>query len=140
MTIFLAQKTQRIYDCESCYFNTCNKYDFNKHLLTRKHLNTIKYNENATKNAICENFTCECGKSYPYKASLFNHKKHCKHLEEKEENIIITDENGEIDYKSMFITIIKENKELHKILLTQQNQIGELIPKVGNNNKYKLNN
>ena len=118
MTINSAQKTQRIYTCENCNFNTGNKYDYNKHLLTRKHLNTIKYNENATKNAISENFSCECGKSYPYKASLFNHKKRCKYLEEKKENIIITDENEVIDYKTMFITIIKENKELHKILLT----------------------
>ena len=37
----------------------------------------------------------------------------------------------------MFITIIKENKELHKILLTQQNQITEMIPKIGNNNTIK---
>tara|TARA_B100001093_G_C26841953_1_gene1020957 strand:+ start:1522 stop:2361 length:840 start_codon:yes stop_codon:yes gene_type:complete len=107
--------------------------------MTRKHLNTIKYNENARKNAFQENYTCDCGKSYPYKASLYNHKKKCFFLEQKnkdlkDENIIIKNSDGEIDYKSMFLNIVKENKELHNVLITQQNQIGELIPKLGNNN------
>ena len=46
----------------------------------------------------------------------------------------------------MFLKMIKENKELHKILVTQQTQIGELIPKIGDtnsnntiNNKQKFN-
>ena len=48
----------------------------------------------------------------------------------------------------MFLTMIKENKQLQNVLITQQNQINELIPKIGNqiigdnntiNNKHKFN-
>jgi hypothetical protein len=142
MTKNLTQKTQINYECEDCRFKTRNKYDYSRHLLTRKHINTIKYNENTQKNAIFENFSCKCGKSYPYKASLYNHKKRCKHLEEKEEkeekkeNIIITDEN-DIDYKTMFFKLMNDNKELQKT-------ITEMIPKIGNinnniNQKFNIN-
>ena len=34
----------------------------------------------------------------------------------------------------MFMTMITENKELRDIVVSQQNQISELIPKIGNNN------
>ena len=78
MTIKFSQKTHSKYVCKNCDFITCNKYDYNKHLMTRKHQNTIKYNENARKNAFFQNYECVCGKSYPYKASLYNHKKKLK--------------------------------------------------------------
>ena len=34
----------------------------------------------------------------------------------------------------MFLKLLDENKEFKNMLIKQQNQIGELIPKVGNNN------
>ena len=54
---------------------------------------------------------------------------------------IIVGDSDNIDYKSMFMKLIDENSEFKNILITQQNQlieqqkqIGELIPKIGNNN------
>ena len=50
--------------------------------LSVKHKHTTKYNENTTflqENAKpCSAYICECGKEYPYRASLHNHKKKCK--------------------------------------------------------------
>ena len=137
----MGEKSPNIFYCKDCDYNTSNKKDFSKHLLTRKHENTTKYNVLGTK-IPKKKYQCECGKSYPYRGSLYNHKKRCG----IDNNVII--KKDEINYKDMFLTMIKENKQLQDILVTQQNQINELIPKVGNqiigdnntiNNKQKFN-
>ena len=144
MTTLNSQKIPIFFTCKSCDYETGSRKDYNKHLLTLKHENTTKYNEKGRK--IPKNYVCECGKSYPYRASLYNHKKKCTGNPYKENKIIENSDN--LDYKEMFITMIKENKELQTVLVTQQHQINELIPKVGNqivgnnniiNNKPKFN-
>ena len=84
MTTFLQEKKKKMqknFYCECCDFTTSNKYNFDKHLSTTKHKNTTKYNKNTTilqENARCEEvYICQCGKSYPYRGSLHNHKKRC---------------------------------------------------------------
>ena len=135
MTTILSQNKECNYVCSNCKYITNNKKDFNKHLMTSKHKNNENYNKNVPK--IPTLFSCECGKKYNYRASLYNHKKKCN-----VKNITINDEcdnTKELDYKTMFLQIINENKELRKT-------ITELIPKVGNNhntinshNKNKFN-
>ena len=43
-------------------------------------------------------------------------------------------ETDNVDYHSMIIKLIDQNAEFKNLLIKQQDQIGELIPKVGNNN------
>ena len=81
MTTKKPQKTPKKYECKECDFITSNKKDFLKHLATDKHKNTTKYNKIQQKNATYE---CECGKTYPYRSSLYNHQKKCqKRFDEK---------------------------------------------------------
>ena len=135
--------------CEFCDFNSKNKKDFTRHLSTDKHKKLVdgisngfvfekrgkktqqdesSENEKISNQKTPYDFTCECGKMYKYQSGLYRHKRFCKFTENNE-------------YKNMFATVINENKELHKILAVQQQQITELIPKVGNttNLKQKLN-
>ena len=125
------QKSSKKYYCESCNYFTFNLKDFNKHILTAKHKNTINNTEKNNKISFC----CECGKVYGYRGSLYNHKKKCKFidLEDSNRKQII---NNEISDQSKLINkLIDENLKL-------QDQISELIPKVGNtviNNKFDLN-
>ena len=111
--------------CENCNFNTSRKSHYEKHLLTQKH----KYLQNNDAVATKKKYVCDCGKEYNYRQSLYNHKKTCKG-EKKETAIIENEEN--VDYKSMFLEMINENKELRKT-------ITELIPKIGNNNNNNNN-
>lgn len=125
------QKSLKKYCCESCNYFTSNLKDYNKHILTAKHKNTT--NSDVKCNKI--SYSCECGKVYAYRGSLYNHKKKCKYinLEDSSTSKII---NNEItDQSSLINKLIDENLKL-------QDQISELIPKVGNtviNNKFDLN-
>jgi hypothetical protein len=90
MTTILHEKMQKMqneYTCISCSFTTVNKYNYKKHLLTAKHLNTTNYIEDTIilqQNLQGDqNHTCNCGKTYPYRASLYNHKKKCNYKGEK---------------------------------------------------------
>ena len=142
--MFLPQKTPKIYECKSCDFVTRNQKDYNRHLLTRKHQNTTKYNDFTPKNP--KLFSCECGKQYPYRSSLYNHRKNCKILiefeknqnNEKNEN----SEKSENKYQDLLLTMIKENKEMCNELKKEicKNNIKNQI--IGDNNtinKNKLN-
>jgi hypothetical protein len=132
MTTYFTQKIAKKYNCVYCDFVTSNNYDFKRHCSTLKHKN----NENTTNTTnltqktqnIQNSYKCDCGNTYMYRASLYNHKKKCNN-----QNKIIESEGEKIDYKEMLFTVIKQNKEL-------QQTISELIPNIGNNNNNNNNN
>ena len=120
------------YNCCFCSFNTSNKYNYSKHLLTRKHLNA----RNSSKVNVTNNtFTCHCGKSYKFRQNLHKHKTTCSYqaVPKNTENfteLIIKLINENQDFKNMIIT---ENKEL-------RSKISEILPMIGNNNSINNNN
>jgi uncharacterized protein YlbG (UPF0298 family) len=133
-------KFSKKFECEVCNYFTFRKNDLKKHLQSKKHIKNIKL-QNTTQNS--ENsqtyektYNCECGKIYKHHSSLYNHKKTCNY---KNNNISreVVEEN--LDYKAMFLHVIKENNEFKEIMKKQQDQISELIPKVGNNNNTTNN-
>ena len=118
-------KVNNYFVCNICDYKYKRKYDYEKHLLTQKHINQKKL-QNKLENNIIEdnNYICNCGKIYKHKQSLNRHIKTCSFInKEKESN----ENNEDIDYKKMLLNMIKENNELRK-------QVTDLIPKVGNNN------
>ena len=132
-----------------------NKNDFlNKNKLNENDfLNENKLNENdflnenkldKKKEEKTNLFYCDCGRNYPYRSSLFNHKKKCFFKNDNNNNDnnlkdlvckLITQNN------ELTNTIIKENIELKTQLYNKNKQINELIPKVGDNitNNYNQN-
>ena len=136
------QNEQQIFICKLCDFKTCKKNNYNRHLQTLKHKNlsnSDKIVTNSDKNEQKEqkepinNFDCICGKKYKYRQGLSYHKKKCSLLnnttlitiEDKKEILELKEDNKEL--KNMIKELIKENAK-------HQLQIGELIPKIGNNN------
>jgi len=110
-------KTPKIYNCITCEFKTKHKGDYNKHLLTPKHINMIEYGSKPQKT-----YTCDCGKDYKDRHNLYRHKKTCKFDSTIEESVKL--ETNVINV-NMFIDIIKENQEIKKLLLQQNNKVSE---------------
>ena len=120
------------YSCQKCNYSCSKKSDFIKHNASIKH-NATKCEINATQNSP----TCVCGKKYKHLSSFHRHKKICKFYSEtnKDEKVELnTDDNisGDMNYKDMFLHMMKQNQELQK---TMQ----EIIPNIGNNNN-NINN
>jgi len=127
MTTFFTQKNSKYFECLVCDFKCCNKNDYNRHNLTRKH----KILSNTTeKNSYF--FMCYCGKEYKHHSSLWNHKKKCIKNEEKEENIIET-ENNNIS-PELILNIIQQNQEFKDLLLEQNKKIIEISKNNGTTN------
>ena len=148
-------KTHIIY-CKYCDYKTSSKKDFEKHILTKKHKYN-EYNQIIVNPSPPHNMTCVCGKTYGYRASLFNHKKTCgivngngkvsdKVVDDMGENIIINDNITNGDKlkltTDMFMKLMNDNQEMIKIIKDQQNQLNTILPKIGNvtNNNMTTNN
>ena len=131
-------KNSENYNCKLCDF-TCSKLsNYKIHLQTNKHKNKENdKNDNKKMLDNAENFKCECGKIYKFQSGLCRHKKTCNY---KKSNISCEVIEENLDYKAMFLHVIKENNEFKEIMKKQQDQISELIPKVGNNNNNTTNN
>jgi hypothetical protein len=96
--------------CEKCDYICCKKGDFNKHL------QSIKHNTTNTTNIQQEfSYSCECGKMYTHRASLYNHKKTCTL---KNNSTIETDNiDNSVDHSDkdqLILMLIKQNSELIK--------------------------
>ena len=154
MTDVKSRIKRRTYLCETCDFMCSKQSDYDRHIFTRKHqLLTNTYKIKPEKH---QTFVCDCGKKYKHRQSLFNHKKTCTYVPLKnetmnteldkeipiQENQMVNDNN--IDYKDMFIQLMKQNQELQQTVVEQQKQytetINEMIPKIGNNNTTNNNN
>ena len=136
------------YECKLCYFLSCNKTNYNKHLETIKHKKQVILTERMLKlqhdkpsaEYLIENkYMCKCGKKYKHKQSLYNHRKTCNGLTEEvqkqveeqvqkqvEEQVQVQEKVNEklIEfYKAELKELRKENSELKKVTnITNNNQ------------------
>ena len=122
------------YFCVNCDYKCCKKF------LWEQHLKTIKHKRKQMETVETKILECNiCNKKFINRSGLWKHKKKCEVIN----NSHIDNNDKAIDYKCMFLELINENKEMRNMLLKQQEQISELIPKVGNNNninnKQKFN-
>ena len=129
-----AKKSQKIpkeFECKCCNYVTSNKKDYNKHLLTRKH---VEEANGSTKNP---QYICDvCEKSYKSRGSYWKHNQKCK----KEQNMT-HDENARINSasntsdeisKNDILGILKQNQallisnqEFKQLMVEQSRQIQE---------------
>lgn len=72
--INFTQKNEQIFVCEHCDFKCCNKFNFNRHLSTRKHSDSLNGNLAEIKKT---SIVCKCGKEYKSMSGLWKHKNNC---------------------------------------------------------------
>ena len=143
MATDLVPKSSAIYECKICDYLTSRHSQYNRHILTLKHINAT--NSNKKSQNIIQFYDCECGKTYKDRTGLWRHKKKgCQQIEfsnnfidsiftPKQEEIKI-DEEFKITPK-MFYDLLKQNNELQKNLIELASK-----PSIGNNNNVNSNN
>jgi len=91
-TYKMYQKYKNEFYCECCDYKTSVKCNFDKHLLTAKHIkliNTYKKEE--------KKYGCKCGKFYKHNQSLYNHKKTCKFNDKNDKTEILIKKIEELE-------------------------------------------
>ena len=126
MTKIKFQKSSNIYSCETCDYNTCRLSQYNRHILTSKHIILTQTNDFELKGSKT-NYTCACGKEYMHASSLWNHKQKCAlpttQIEEP------TPSQDDIQLPTIPINIIMElirqNQEFKQLVVDQNKQLYE---------------
>ena len=118
------QKSSEKYECLICHYYTSRKSQYDRHILTAKHLNLHKSTENNKKvQESSATFECNCGKTYKERTGLWKHKKKCvvsnnecsnndiENVNESNNKIQTTDKDDLINY------LLKENQEFKNLIL-----------------------
>jgi hypothetical protein len=107
---------QQQYYCEQCDYKSSKKFNFDKHILTAKHLKLTKcykkvafcsqkeQDDNMITKYICEH----CNNEYLSRNGLWKHKKICKYIPPKSNDILD---------KELIMMLIKDNSEFKNILM-----------------------
>jgi len=97
------------FKCTFCDYNTCNKRDYSKHLLTLKHKKLFGDEEYVPKlkKSVYE---CNCGKKYKHSSSLWNHKKICNNKNNVQENDL------NVNKDEIILNLLKQNSTLIDII------------------------
>ena len=146
MTTLGQQKVAKVannYCCEKCDYNTSKKYNFEKHLQSKKH--NDNFND---KNDNIKFFTCICGNNFIYASGLSRHKRVCTKVA-KVANSEIKVANSEITAEmiknnlteEMFFKLLEQNNELLKKMSELSIQpIVNNITNITNANTYTNSN
>ena len=125
-----SKKVAANFYCEMCDYTTCKKFNYDKHILTLKHLDT-KHTKSKTKlcsKKVATEFICSCGKEYLHQSSLWNHRQKCKWNETPSTDGSTNQISGEL-----VIELLKQNNEFRELLKDQNKQMME-------QNKYFIEN
>ena len=145
MTTKKMPKNAENFICENCDFKCCKLSNYNKHLLTSKHINTTNILQNTTKkNAettekmpkMPKFYYCNCcEKKYKHHSSLWTHKKTCV-----SENKKIKDENEMKMLTNLILDVVKSNSDIIKSNSDLHKQVLEISKDNNNNNTFISNN
>ena len=101
----MSQKVVKEYNCESCNYICKRKYDYEKHIVTRKHILESSGNK---RNPQEPKYCCKyCNKVYQDRSGLYKHNQKCKPAPPPEENIQTTIEPIEPNSAELLV-LVKE--------------------------------
>jgi hypothetical protein len=119
-------KVSNNYNCDYCNYTTIIKSNYDKHLLTDKHIYKMTGEPKETKH-ICS----QCNKEYLNSSGLWKHKKKCILIDnerepEKLQNAFIPNNgNSQPTFSAtdIFLEVLKESKELQQVLIEQNKEL-----------------
>ena len=126
--------------CEKCDFKCFKLSNYEKHILTRKHISAYA---NLPPKIEILNYSCKCGKDYKFRQSLYTHKKNCTFVAPtnlKDVSLNSTNSNILNLSNELIFEVVKKQQDQ---IIELTNTIKELIPKLGNTtittNNHKFN-
>jgi len=129
MVTEMSQKIANKFVCECCDYKCSNKFDFNKHLSTRKHeklatSNTLVTNGDIKSPKVAEStdFCCKnCNKIYKSRKGLWSHQKKCTNSNDESSEEV----NANLS-KDDIKELLKQNQEFKELILDQNHKLFEL--------------
>jgi len=133
------------YYCRECNYNTSRKSQYERHIMTSKHLIRTNTNDLVPKSSKC--YTCKCNKVFKHASSLWNHKQKCTFVELDETHINVMDNSRQSVDSKLILELLQQNKELHKMVIdlakntnhTTNNNTINNTNNTTNNNRFNLN-
>ena len=117
--IFTPNKTPK-YECKSCDFKCSKNCDYQRHILTLKHVHRVNDNVGVFFNA---KHTClVCNTHYTHASGLSRHKKKCKYTEPLQSAPLPVVDNMQM---TLILELVKQNQEFKNLLIQQSNQMME---------------
>jgi len=116
-------QTSSLFHCNKCEFKCSKKRDYERHILTQKHISRENSN-NIIKNE--KKYECNCGKYFSHRQGLYVHRKSCKNNNDID---TVTFLSVEHDYGE---NNNKNNKELKEYALELIKKNVELINVINN--------
>lgn len=118
-----SKNEKKIYYCKKCDYNCTVKYNWLRHLLTRKHIQVTSSDNEVTQNDENElhQYCCKnCGKKYVSRNGIWKHNKKCFKQEQyylDDKNIYTTSKSDNIIIsQDILLEFIKQNNELKEML------------------------
>jgi hypothetical protein len=117
--------------CKKCDYKCSTKYNYNRHLLTSRHLRIhMDTNQKQTSNQIF--YTCKCSKIYKYSQGLSKHKLKCPQIQQSVINPV-----SQFD-TNLIIELLKQNQELQKSLIELSKEKNITNNNITNNKTFNL--
>jgi len=132
----VAKSSNNKFFCEVCDYSTSKKYNYEKHLSTSKHIESMSSNnlvENVAKSSNNVYSCVYCQKVYKDNSGLWRHKKKCNIKNN-------TDNTDEMSDKELIQFLLKENSEFKHFMLEQNKQMLELAKNSGHHNNNTTSN
>jgi len=120
----------QLYECIFCHYVCFKRYNYDRHIITRKHLKATKNEQNEQN----EQYLCvNCKKIYTDRTGLWRHQKICDFKKHTNSNQFTTE---------LVLGILQQNTELTNLVVEQNNRIIELAKNetVQNINIHNVNN
>ena len=129
MDTYKVHETFHKYNCEKCNYTTQRKSQYDRHILTSKHIRIHENTENSSKKV--KVYECErCNNQYKFHSGLWKHKKTCNYIHDNQVNEI----QNEIQYDivndptseaSTVLRLLKQNEEFKQLMAEQYNVMTE---------------
>jgi hypothetical protein len=109
----IALKPAKHFHCEPCDFICSKNSDYNRHLITTKHIKANSINAGANIGAANVHLCKICSQEFKHASSLSRHKKKCEIVKPTE----VKKKTKLYEKEKLFETIIKENIDFKNIIL-----------------------